>query len=143
MPPEIREAMEEQAAKNRRSLNAEILARLGASLADDTGTGADTDNSDSRYPVKLVLGLPEAVAKKLEITSVRNHRTLNGEVVMRLETTLFDGAEAFADRDPADSPSPRWLAKLLLKKLEEQIAIYDRLEAEDLAAGFDELVDEE
>ncbi|MDP9895334.1 ferritin-like metal-binding protein YciE [Variovorax boronicumulans] len=100
MPPELREELEKSAAANSRSLNAEVVSRLQASIDGSTG-----------------LQLPAETLERLRKAAKKSGRTLESELFDRMITSL-------ADLPPAEQR----LREQLEKERQENAAL--RLEAE-------------
>jgi predicted HicB family RNase H-like nuclease len=78
LPDGMRDQIKEEADRNGRSMNAEIIHRLnGVSRGDDE--------------VRITLRLPRRVHAMVSSSAERSGKSLNGEIVGRLEAT-FSGA---------------------------------------------------
>lgn len=73
MPPELRSELEKEAAISSRSLNAEVVSRLQASV----------DGSDGFH-------LPEGILKKLQVAAKKAGRTVDSELLMRTIDSLAE-----------------------------------------------------
>lgn len=100
MPPELREELEKSAAANSRSLNAEVVSRLQASIDGAAG-----------------LRLPDETLGRLKKAAKKSGRTLESELYDRMLVSL-------ADMPPAE----KRLRELLEKEGRENAAL--RLDAE-------------
>lgn len=128
LDPEMRMKLETLAKANGRSLNAEISARLDASLhGGDSKQAVDGmgDDDRRRYPVVFTFGFPEKLYEKLRRTAANARMTENSLLVARLETTYYNARDAAKQEDDGERSTAR--AKSLAKMLNKQIEEYGQM----------------
>lgn len=130
LDPEIRATLETLAKSNGRSLNAEIAARLDASLHGSApGHTVDGMGDEDRriYPVVRTFGFPEKLYEKLRRTAANARMTENSLLVARLETTYYSAHDAIKQEDDGARSTAR--ARSLVRLLSKQIAKHEELRA--------------
>lgn len=108
LPDGMRERIAEEAAANRRSMNAEIVARLQSTLPE--GEAMTDRHQKQAYPLRL----PEAIEAQVREGAERSGRSINAEIAHRLSegaATLRDqfraGAAGADDLLHHGMPAPR------------------------------------
>lgn len=84
MPPDLRERIEDAAAKNNRSLNAEILQRLETTLEMDAYQPGENVTPDDN-----VIHIPEELAEKIRIAAESMKRSPENQALATLEAAYL------------------------------------------------------
>lgn len=96
IPDGIKAEIEQSALANRRSINAEVIYRLGVeqpTMAIRTQTDPQfklrlPQESESRSLDKVIVRLPDGLRDRLKAAAASNNRSMNAEIVTRLQSTF-------------------------------------------------------
>lgn len=84
MPPELKAQIEADAARNGRSINAEIVVRLESTLSGGQ-SGMEQGADDGERYTRITLRIPKALHASLAETAAATSKSLNAEIIGQLE----------------------------------------------------------